>query len=149
MVKKLVIPATLACGLIVTSCAKEKITGCTDVYATNYNSVAETDNGSCQFEGKLVFWYGKSTAEALSKQGSTSLKYYVDGILIGSSAASVYFTGAPACDQSSTVSVKKSLGSVKSKSFPYVIKDQDEDIIWSGNASLDASQSCFLLELAP
>ena len=36
------------------SCAKE---GCTDPDAENYNSSATKSDGSCTFQGRVVFWY--------------------------------------------------------------------------------------------
>ena len=48
---KLLLGVTLGLGLMATSCKKE---GCTDVDATNYNSEAKKDDGTCTFEGKHV-----------------------------------------------------------------------------------------------
>lgn len=131
--------------LMINGCAKKK--GCTDSSAVNFDSSAQKDDGSCTYQGKSTFWYGKNASDSLAAHGATALTYYLDGIIIGSSAASVYFTSSPACGQSGTISVTKSLGSVKSKSFPYVIKDQNGIAWWTGNLSLDASQSCTLTEL--
>ena len=44
------------------SCAKE---GCTDVDAVNYDSYADKNDGSCTFEGSVVFWYDAETADSL------------------------------------------------------------------------------------
>ncbi len=54
-----------------TGCKKE---GCTNQDATNYSSEADDDDGSCSFEGEVVFWYGESVANGLVAIGSTTLK---------------------------------------------------------------------------
>ena len=44
------------------SCAKE---GCTDPDAENYNSSATKSDGSCTFQGRVVFWYNEATSNSL------------------------------------------------------------------------------------
>lgn len=39
--------------LLTSSCKKE---GCTDDLATNFDTKAKKDDGSCEFEGKVMFW---------------------------------------------------------------------------------------------
>jgi hypothetical protein len=102
-------------------CKKE---GCTDSDSINYNADAKEDDASCQYEGEEVFWYNQATAEALLADGATSLTYYVDGQIVGSSAVSVYWTAAPNCGQTGSVTVVKALGNVKNKSYAYSIRDQ-------------------------
>lgn len=47
-------------------CQKEpvKIFGCTDPSATNYNSSANTDNGTCSYSGRVTFWYNSNGTNA-------------------------------------------------------------------------------------
>ena len=120
----------------ITSCRKE---GCTDPDSINYSADAKKDNGTCEYEGKEVFWYNEATADSLLANGAISLTYYVDGQVVGSSAASVYWTAAPNCDQSGSVTVKKALGSVKNKSYSYSIKDQRGFEFWSGVSNYTAN----------
>ena len=119
-----------------TSCKKE---GCTDPDSINYSADAKTDNGTCEYEGKVVFWYSEATALKLIVKGATTLTYYVDGQVVGSSATAVYWTGAPNCDQTGSITVKKALGSVKNKSYSYSIKDQTEQEMWSGSSNYTAN----------
>jgi hypothetical protein len=133
-----------AMSICVTSCSKEQ--GCTDPDSKNYNINAEEDDGSCLYEGSIVFWFNQSTANDLMEDDAISLKYYVDGNLIGSSATSVYWTGAPNCDQSGAVSVTKDLGDTKTKSFTYSVKDQTGFEYWSGNIIFTAN-TCTAYEL--
>ena len=128
-----------------TSCSKKK--GCTDSTSTNYDADAKDDNGSCTYEGSVQFWYNKATSESLVADGSTSLIIYVDGAVVGSYATSVYFTGDPDCGQSNVVTSTKNLGNVKTKTLPYIVKDDLGDEIWSGNVTYDATKTCFSLQL--
>lgn len=117
---------TLATGIVATmllftGCAKK---GCTDKDATNYDSKAKKDDATCKYEGNVVFWQAKKNADTLVANGATALTYYVDGSIAGSSAASIYFTGAPNCGQNGPVTVKKDLGSDKTKSYSFSVKDQ-------------------------
>jgi hypothetical protein len=47
------------------SCKKEKpVTGCTNASALNYNSNAVEDDGSCQYNGNVIFWFGLAATQA-------------------------------------------------------------------------------------
>ena len=127
----------------ITSCKKE---GCTDPDSIKYDADAKTDNGTCEYEGKVVFWYSEATALKLIVKGATTLTYYVDGQVVGSSATAVYWTGAPNCDQTGSITVKKALGSVKNKSYTYSIKDQREHEYWKGVSNYTAN-TCLKLQL--
>jgi len=141
--KKITNLLVIAGLFILASCAKE---GCTDPNSLNYDPDAKKSDGSCKFESKITFWYGQTTAGNLVSDGVTSLTYYVDNNLVGSSAASVYYTGAPECGQSSTIGVTKDLGSNTSKTVTYKVLDQDDQIVWEGTKTLNAN-TCLALEL--
>lgn len=121
---------------IFTSCGKK---GCTDPDAENYCENCKKEDNTCTFKGQIVFWYNQATADSLLNDGATALTYYVDGAVAGSSAASVYWTGAPNCDQSGSVTVSKDLGTVKNKSYSYSVKDQTGFEYWSGTANFTAN----------
>jgi len=130
--------------LAFTGCKRE---GCTDRDSAAYDPDAKNDDGSCQYQGEIVFWYDQATADYLTNICvSTSLTYYVDGQVVGSSAASVFFTGAPNCGQNSTITVTKDLGSVKSKSFSFSIKDDIGDELWNGTDNFTAN-TCLIIKL--
>ena len=129
-------------ALATIGCKKEKIKGCKISYATNYKSTAEEDDGSCLYESKIIFWQNQANAASWSGAGVTALTFYVDNQLIGSCAASVYNASAPSCSSSGAASVVKSLGSSKSKSFSYSIKDQTGYVWYNGSVDFDGSVSC-------
>lgn len=120
--------------LLLCSCKKE---GCTDSSATNFDAEARKNNNSCTYQGEAVFWFGRETSENLQLNAVTSLKYYVDDQLEGSSASDVYFSGAPACGQNGSISVTRDLGGEKRDSHSYRVEDQLGRIIWQGNLDLE------------
>jgi hypothetical protein len=125
--------------LVNTGCKKE---GCTDPDSINYDSEAKEDDGSCEYEATVQFWYDEATSEALLDDGVSSLTIYVDNEIVGSYAASVYFTGSPDCDQQSVVRSTKNLGGSKTKTSTYKVIDDFGDEHWSGTVTYDASKSC-------
>jgi hypothetical protein len=117
------------------SCAKE---GCTDGDAKNYNVDAKKDDGTCKYEGEVVFWYNKATSDFLVADDAINLTYYVDGVIIGSSATSVYWTSSPDCGQNGSVTVTKDLGSDKMKKYSYRVVDQSGWEYWKGEVEVKA-----------
>ena len=113
--------------------------GCTDPDSENYSPTADIDNGSCTYEGGVVFWYDEATSAELLNYGITALTYYVDGELIGSSAASVYWTGAPECGQNGSVGVDKFLGRTKNREYSYEILNQTGFEVWGGSITFEAN----------
>lgn len=134
--KMLMLALIVAGSIAFTGCKKE---GCTDPDATNYDDGAKNDDGNCQYQGEIVFWYDEQTSDSLIADNATALKIYVDNQIEGSYATSVYFTGAPDCGQNSTVTVTKDLGSDKSKTFTYSVKDDTGFEYWSGNTTFVAN----------
>lgn len=127
-----------------TGCSRK---GCTDPDSKNYDPDAKKDDNSCKYEGSIVFWFKQSTSQALLFRGITSLSYYVDGKLIGSSSSSVYFNSVPDCNTTNVVKYTLDLGSSKSKSILFKVTDPiDGEIVWEGTETLKAN-TCIQLEL--
>lgn len=120
---------TIASMALISSCKKE---GCTDPTSLNYSEKAKKDNGTCQYSGEVVFWYDQATSEALIDYWSTSLTFYVDGQIVGSTATNVYWTSAPECGANASITAHKDLGNAKNKSYSYRVVDDLGEEIWSG-----------------
>lgn len=138
-----IITLSLLSVISFTSCKEE---GCMDPDSKTFNANADKDDGSCKYEGSIVFYYKESTATQLISDGSSALTYYVNGSIIGSSAASVFFTTVPTCGSNGSVSKTIDLGSDKAKSITYKVIDDLGYIIWEGSYNVKAN-TCNQLEL--
>ena len=116
--------------VIFSGCKKKE--GCMDRNSYTYDSDAEVDDGSCQYKGSIVFYYDKSTADSMYEWGITSLTFYVDNELVGSSAATVYAVYPPNCGDNGSVTYDKDLGSLDHKISTYQVLDQDGYEVFSG-----------------
>jgi len=141
--KILIVGLLIAMNVAFTSCKKE---GCMDADATNYDSEAKKTKNSCTYEGRQVLWYNQTTSEGLDSQGSTSLTFYVDGKVVGSSAVSTYYTSKPNCGENGSITVTKDLSTEKNKSYSYKVIDDFGDEIWSGTLEFKAN-NCTATEL--
>lgn len=119
--------------------------GCDDQFALNYNSKVNTNNGSCLYELKAVFWYNEATAISLQDDNITSLRFFVDDQLIGTKMTTEYWTTAPDCGFGMNFRENSSLTST---SHDYTVKDQNDVVVWSGTLNLGAGV-CVSKEMTP
>ena len=113
--------------------------GCMDIDSINYDPDANKDDGSCLYTGQVVFWYGQNTANGLVNDGATSLTFYVNNQVVGSSAANVYWASAPFCGDNGSVTVEYDLGGVKSLAVNYSVRDQTGWEYWAGVINFTAN----------
>ncbi len=83
--------------IFIIRCTKEKTKGCRDSTALNYNSDASEDDGSCAYNGQILFWSGGVSCDG--SQCSHTIK--IEGNIIGTTTQ--FFTTAPTCNASGCV----------------------------------------------
>lgn len=140
----------MASTMTLTSCKKE---GCTNQDATNFDSEADEDNGSCKYEGKVVTWWPKATTTVWQNRSAKSIKIYLDGVLTHNESVSLFWTGAPDCGQSGAFTKSFDMGNNKTKSVSYMgvisFDNGTPDFTeWSGTINLEAN-TCYALEFGP
>jgi hypothetical protein len=122
------------------SCKKDnKIRGCMDKDSKNYSSTAQEDDGSCLYEGEIVFWYSQAASAGLVADGATALTFYLNSQIIGSSAASVYWVTAPLCGDNGSITATEDLGKDKTHSYTLSVQDQTGHEYWGGTVHVDAN----------
>ena len=126
---KTVLTTAIFALLLTTSCKKE---GCLDSEASNFDSEAKKDDGSCTFSGNVVFWIGESESVELVSSGVSDLNVYVDDVKVGDQGANVFWASSPACFDPTVVTKKIDLGILKSKSINYSIIDEDSTVHYTG-----------------
>lgn len=129
--------------LSIVSCKDKE--GCTNPNAINYDSDAETDDGSCKAEGSVMFWIDTETFGYLYNDLAVQkLFFHIDGEEKGSQSVSTFFENEPACESSFTFTREVPYGG--GKWVDYKVLDEDDNELWSGEVVVPAEQ-CNALEL--
>ena len=135
-------------GLSLTnSCKKsDKIKGCTDKDSKNYDATAQADDGSCLYEGAIVFWYDQSASTGLIADSASALTFYINGAIVGSTATNIFWATAPVCDQNGSITVTEDLGKLKTKVYTLSVKDQTGFEYWNSPVNVTAN-TCIQFQL--
>lgn len=128
------------------SCKKDKIRGCMDQDSDKYDPKAEQDDGSCEFEGYVVFWYDQTASTGLAADGATSLTFFLDDQVVGSSATSVYWTASPSCFANGSITVTEDLGNVKTLTYTLSVVDQTGFEYWNAEVNVETN-TCHQFQL--
>lgn len=129
------------------SCKKaDKIKGCTDKDSKNYDAAAQENDGSCLYEGAVVFWYDQTASTGLIADSATVLTFYINGGIVGSTGTSIFWATAPVCNQNESITVMEDLGKVKTQAYTLSVKDQTGFEYWNATVNV-AANTCIQFQL--
>jgi len=131
--KKILFATAILTSLISTSCKKK---GCIDSLASNYDEKAKKDDGTCTFEGSVVFWIGETESISLVSSGVAELNVYVDNVKVGDQGSNIYHSSNPGCGAPTVVTKSVDLGTAKTKVVSYKIIDEDSTTHYSGQVTV-------------
>lgn len=143
MKKQLLFSLLTLISISIMSCKRE---GCTDPDSLTFDDKAKSDDGTCKYDGSITFWYNGQAADKMIAENITTLTFYVNNKIIGSTASNIYWTSSPGCEGGGNIYVKEDLGTAKSKSQSYKVLDQDGDEVWAGTVIFKAN-TCTATEL--
>lgn len=126
-------------GLILATFNSCKKAGCTDLKADNYSSKAKTNDGSCTYSEKLIFWQNYASTQTWG--GSAVLKIYVDGAYLGSFATSEYIATAPDCASNGQLNKTIDFGNSTTKTVNVKVLDENNYEWYNQNITMNAG-SC-------
>lgn len=109
------------------SCEKE---GCTDVEAENYDSDAESDDGSCTYSAQCIFWM---------KNNLGKIDIYIEGKYKGT--ISTYSNSMPYCGTPNFVTFE----GISGRTYFFKAKSRS-GFVWYGGVSLD-KEACITIML--
>lgn len=121
--------------LITTFLSCERIPGCTDSRADNFDPNATRDDGTCNLDASLIFWFDLQTSSQLLAAGVSQLNYFIDNAQVGTSSPVTYEEFAPDCNTVGLVTVERFLTGVAEQPVAYVIQDQSGIVYWEGTVS--------------
>lgn len=100
------------------------IYGCTDYTAINYDPAAGIDDGSCYYEGEAMFWTD-------ADYGVGSMRVYVQSSYVGTITG--YYDYAPDCGADKCVTITREPGTYAFEAFA------DNNTSWNGTITITAN----------
>lgn len=142
--KKLIFILLAMVMIGISSCSKE---GCTNTKATNYDSGADKDDGSCRYEAKVKFYIKSSSYSYLNSVGTTYISLYVDGTYCGYLYITQNLGSEPTCEATTNI-VTKTLNWSGESSKSYGLKLVDEDgFEWYNSSYTFSGEDCKSLSI--
>ena len=127
---------TLITAVSFISCEKS---GCTNQLATNFNSEASTDDGSCTYSGNIVFWCLPAISDSLRNLGHTKLYFELEGEIVDSVITEFFFASAGDCNASGTKTFSREFSGDTRWNYKYRVKGLNYTTIYEDFIVLDAN----------
>ncbi|MDF3028570.1 MAG: hypothetical protein K0S23_2877 [Fluviicola sp.] len=135
----------IALGLLILSTSYScKRKGCTYDTATNHSSKAKKDDGSCEFESRVSFWFNQSTSNFLVSYGVTTLHIYVDDQAVGEINVSDWKIGADCGGNNLTIPTNYT--ETETKVYQYEARSQTGTLHFEGTFTASPNE-CLSVEL--
>lgn len=117
--------------------------GCTDPDSIQFDASADEDDGSCKYEGSVVFWFDANTSIFLNNNYIHYIDVFVNDSLIGGLVANSSYLNPPECNQGG-VTYYEYLGVEKQDFISFEIRYTDlggtDRVYTSGNVMVEGGK---------
>lgn len=116
----------LISAIFLNSCTKKE--GCTEPNATNYCEDCKKNDGSCIYQGSVIFWWKQDFATYVTSTGSIKMEVYLNEKYAGNTylykngGELKYWAAAPACSNSDALTISKLYNNSKTQTMQVKFK---------------------------
>jgi hypothetical protein len=128
------------CILVIVSLASCKKSGCTDIDASNFDSEASTDDGTCAYTGNIVFWCLPAVSDSLRNLGHTKLYFELESEIVDSISTEFFFSPAGDCNGSGTKTFSREFSGDSKWNYHYRVKGLNQATIYEDFILLKANE---------
>lgn len=127
----------------ISSCKKS---GCTNELATNFDSEATADDGTCQYGSNIVFWCLPAVSDSLRNLGHTQLKFDIDNEIVDSIVTEFFFSSVGECNASGTKTISREFFGDTKQHYHYRVRGNNGQVIYEDFIQIKA-KDCFDVRL--
>jgi len=108
--------STILILMVFSGCNRKK--GCIDPNSLQYDSSAQVDDGSCRYEGKIIYWWNQAFLDSCQKHSVFSIKVMQNGQEMDNiQMTNQVWSSAPGCGPLNTLTTRVDLGSNKNLTY--------------------------------